>query len=172
MIMKIKSLLILLIIFSHHALACTSILKKFPLECELQDRYKMAQKSFQEEFNINLDDLIGVRGIRLIARKDLEVGIQKGKKVWEIYDPAPLTWLKWEKGERQKTLLQEKLTRTNHVQMTRDDLIKLHKSTINQKLIGWSSVILGGARPGFMRSRFYHLPPSFIFNCEDKKINR
>lgn len=96
-----KSLLLasLLSLAGLQAGACDSILKPFPRDCAIQDRYENIKNSFAAK-KINVDEISEYRVLRFIERNAWEKAKANKTPITQIYKPAPETWQVWDQGIR------------------------------------------------------------------------
>lgn len=83
---------------SYQLLSCDDVLKKFPEDCELQDRFSEVRNIFREH-NRNISDVGEYKAIRFIDRNSWEKNANgQQKPINLIYNPAPATWNVWSQG--------------------------------------------------------------------------
>ena len=122
--------------------ACDDFLKKYKTECDIQNRYLKLKAGF-EKHGVDVDFITEFRAIRFIARRDMKRTIEKkpgGFLTWDIYDPAPKTWLKWEEGNFHRSIVSAEMQclsdKGKGWKFSTASLAKLHKKTIGGGLAG------------------------------------
>jgi prophage maintenance system killer protein len=146
---------------------CLPHLAKFDKECQLSERFELARESLAR-FGVSVEEISEYRALRFIARGAWEASIAKGQPYpWLIYNPAPATWLQWEKGAQ---ATDELIAGDN--QITVDELESLHKAALTTKLMSFISVWIKGNKAGKIRSRLIQIPPLFKVLCENGGIDQ
>lgn len=125
---------------------CDPCLDKFPDDCQLQVRYRELRKAFRER-NLNIDFISLYRVSRLIDSRIIDFSEIEGKesydniisKPWEIYSPAPKSWILWECGNYFREVLNFALDYREAEQksgwgLSIHDLEKLHKVYVDPQV--------------------------------------
>ena len=128
--------------FLSNAYSCDRFLQKYKTECDIQNRYLKLKAGFKKH-NVDIDFLTEFRAIRFIARRDMKRTIKekpKGFLTWDIYSPAPKTWLKWEEGNFHRSIVSAEMQCLSNKgkgwKFSTASLEKLHEKTIGGGLAG------------------------------------
>lgn len=151
--------LIPLLLVSHPAWACDFQVAKFPLECQLQDRFHMLKQEFST-IGVDPEEITEYKALRFIDAHSFAKAKAANAPVEKIYEPAPLTWNTWLQGE--------KFARTLPQRIQKESLSSLHLASISKELMS-TFALLKGSEPGKIRSSPLQLPPAFFVTCENKK---
>lgn len=163
-----KALTLVLVATISSSYSCDELLKEYSFECALQDDYQETINTLKNDFDIDAEYTASYRSLRLIEQVDYYA---KRRSVdylpWKIYEPAPMTWILWEKGAD----LIEKMAQDKSLEeLTIDDIEKINSALISKEMMTTLSRIKGN-RPGRIRSALNLLPPGFEFKCDSNPIS-
>ena len=122
------------------AFGCDEKMRKFPRDCQIQDRLIKLKADFQEK-GVDLDEVAEYRVMRFIQRPDWENAKRAKKSPEFIYNPAPATWQVWDQGIRRlfkadgsstPSLNKETLSDINKAMLT-NDAVDVRSSFFNPK---------------------------------------
>lgn len=95
-----KYLLFISVLVSHIlVLACDDLIRQFPRDCAIQDRYVALKQAYAAK-HIDIDDIAEYRVIRFVDRDNWERAKTRKIHPEDIYQPAPATWKVWDLGMR------------------------------------------------------------------------
>jgi hypothetical protein len=161
----LNSFLLIAILWSNISQSCEKELEKFPIECDLADRYQYIKERFADDFSIDVESIAFYRALRFIDVKDWNQLKEKNFNLpWRIYQPAPRTWLFWERGNNLITNNWQKIVSAHH--FTTELIGKIHLELIDVELMSNASVNKKGNLPGVMRNRKGQSPPSWKASCD------
>ena len=97
--MKIILTFLFAVICGLKALACDQYLRKFPKECEFQDRIRRVKNELKAK-GVDADEVSEYRVLRFIDRHSWESAKRNRTAPINIYNPKPATWQVWDAGIR------------------------------------------------------------------------
>ncbi|MFK7872703.1 MAG: Fic family protein [Oligoflexales bacterium] len=154
-------------IIAHNSFSCPEVFEKWPLECEIHDRYQAVKENFDHEFDLDVRFLTEYRTIRLIPRALIsQVKPTSVQNPWDYYQD-PLSWQYWEKGSHFMESLATELSNSNQ------NFKLMHLQHLHKKLIDKKRIIMGksryipGAKPGKLRA-WHSIFPSVIAFARDQ----
>lgn len=149
------------------------LLQSFPKELELCQRYQALKLGYSNH-GLNIEDISFYKALRVLTPRDYEAS---GYLPWKAYEPAPLTWVYWERGNAIIKALNSKMEafRQGNVQfeITKELLSKIHLSTMPASLLGKVPGVVNSAsmslkvipKPGQLRNTSFNVfPPGFSTN--------
>lgn len=156
------------------SLACDAYLKPFELECQLQDRYRAVELGLRDEFGVNVNYLSEYRALRLMEFKHWNKGKEAASYCpWPIYQPAPLTWDRWEQGANYVDQSAKRMNDSGVFEFNLDHLVELHQAAMTQELFRKRSMLLKGAAPGKIRTLGIHpKTPEFFIECKHRSLDK
>ena len=148
--------------------ACTDNLKKYPLECQLQDRLQHVKDELKTNHSVNADWIAGYRSQRFIDERDWNQNRKKTRYMpWKIYKPAPSTWQYWEKGAK----LAQKFVNDPNFKLDIETIEAINKEAISEEMMTFLSKLKGND-PGEIRSGFFQAPPGAKFDCDKNPLSK
>jgi hypothetical protein len=143
--------------------ACDALLKNYPQECALQDSYQQVKADLQNNFGVDAEYTATYRALRLIDEHDWDGGRRRLNHMpWKIYEPAPDTWILWERGAE---LVDQMVADPNLKALTIADIEKLNRVLISKAMMSTLARWKGNA-PGKIRTSAIFLPPGAEFTCD------
>lgn len=138
------------------AFGCDEKLRTYSVECSLQDEYRELRSEFAKH-NIQIEQLTKYRALRFIDANAFAQAAQENQKVEDIYKPAPLTWDRWNQGERLAKEFHESAFYLAFLNV-------LHSELMSTELMGIMSRLKGNI-PGQLRT--WQINPAFYISCDD-----
>lgn len=149
-------------------LACGPLLQNYPFECALQDKYQAVSDSLTKDFGVNPEYTVSYRAMRLIGEDEYD---RRRKEVnympWKIYEPAPETWILWERGS---WMVDRMVEETTFKPLTIEDVESLNRVLISKNMMTKLS-LLKLNKPGRIRSLINFLPPGAEFKCGENPMS-
>lgn len=161
---------------------CDEMLQKYPVECKVQQEYKEIKKKLANR-GVDVENLTEAKATRFIGHGSLNRAAKNNEfLVWEIYDPKPKTWLKWEEGNYSRELISRELeclqNKGSKWEFTKDHLKRMYLGAMDASLTGKldKNIFIKHKfpKPGEFRSEGhltsgFFVPKKWNLSDEDKK---
>ncbi len=153
-------------LLSYQASACTSNLKSFPFECQLQDQYQALKSEFKNKFNTDIEMLAHYRAMRFLDIYDWKETNKQGNYLpWKIYKPTPKTWMYFERGAEFITTEWIEKIRGN---ISQKDLEEAHAAVMTRSIMGKAARGKKNAVVGEFRYKAGQKSPSWKARCNSR----
>ncbi|MFA6236395.1 MAG: hypothetical protein WC635_03625 [Bacteriovorax sp.] len=149
---------LILLISCANVFACSEVLKLYPEECEIQNRYQKLLGEFSV-YSINITDLKGFKIPKAIGKVSYFRAKNDFLNHSEISLSASKEWQVWNNGQKY-------VNKINPVYLELNEVTKLHKNLFSEK--GFLNIQAG---LGALRTSNGETNPKIIHTCADKVLN-